>query len=346
MTQNVAEDFSDKALIELLNSMREQVDGCLRDVAFIPEAIRPEANYALYATGNRMRPLLYLTALGALGCDWQSRRNLEAACMLELFHKSSLVFDDIHDQDTMRKGKPTLHADVGFERASLAGICLLIGAYDQLLGEAATLPPEQVMALRSTILKTVEGQTIDLRWLHTARDRSTYFHVVRGKTAMLTRMCVEFAAFHAGVASSTVAALGRYGENVGIAYQLFNDVKGFSGAERLSGRGDWGDVRRGRPTIVEVLAGERALSRLEFIAMLEGSDDSLLRELVDCAEEEGRMQLGQARAALTEIWDVLCPPYRSLLAHVTDRVATAWKDTDWDLLPKEAAKQASQGSGV
>jgi geranylgeranyl diphosphate synthase type II len=207
--------------------------------------------YSVLAGGKRLRPMLCLAAADLFGTA--ARRVLPSACALELIHTYSLIHDDLPamDDDDLRRGRPTSHKKFGEGVAILAGDALLTQAFELMARNARELKVAgdrvlkaiEVVARAAGSLGMVGGQAADLeaegttfknRSLVARREALDYIH--RHKTGALIRGSLAVGAILAGAGRRDLAALDRYGENIGLAFQIADDVLDIVGDKQLLGK--------------------------------------------------------------------------------------------------------------
>ena len=267
--------------------------GC--EPVFVWEAMR----YSLLAGGKRLRPLLTLAAAEAVaerdGASIEEawRLALPAACALELIHTYSLVHDDLPamDNDVLRRGRPTAHVVHGEGLAILAGDALLTEAFALLAREpdhttregniaARKIAAIGIIAAAAGACGMVGGQAIDLRAaapgavpLDTAMLRDMHAR----KTGALIRASGLAGAAMAGADETVIAAIGHYGEQVGLAFQIVDDILDVEGASADLGKTAGKDAAAGKTTYVALygLGGSRLLATEcveRALQALEGAD--------------------------------------------------------------------------
>ncbi len=185
--------------------------------------------YPLSTGGKRVRPLWVLAACEALGVPTDPAAT-QVAAALELIHTYSLVHDDLPcmDDDDERRGRPTAHVVYGEAPALLVGDALLTEAF-LVLGEVA-LPPERVVRLVAELARgaghagMVGGQAGDIGMAGAVQDLETLARVHRGKTGALIRAAARMGGIVAGASAAQLEAITRYGEAVGLAFQMADDV--------------------------------------------------------------------------------------------------------------------------
>ena len=184
-----------------------------------PEAFRAALVYPLQTGGKRIRPLLCLAAAEAV--SGTANGAVPAACALELLHTYSLVHDDLpaRDDDAERRGRPTVHVVFGDATAILVGDALLTEAF-AMVADAPALVRE--LAAAGGASGMVGGQYLDIHGVAGSMSELTRLH--RLKTGALIRAAVRMGGLAAGADADALAALTRYGEAVGLAFQVADDV--------------------------------------------------------------------------------------------------------------------------
>lgn len=246
-----------------------------------PEFVWGAMRYSLLAGGKRLRPLLALAAAEAVaqraGTDPETARTLAlpAACALELIHTYSLVHDDLPamDDDVLRRGRPTAHVVYGEGLAILAGDALLTEAFALLARE----PQDGADDLASRKVQTISliasaagaagmvgGQALDLRAASGTEslgaDQLREMHA--RKTGALIRAALLAGGAMAGAPDGVLAALGVFGAQVGLAFQIVDDVLDVEGASAVLGKTAGKDAAAGKPTYPSLygLDGSRRLA--------------------------------------------------------------------------------------
>ncbi len=194
-----------------------------------PETIHRAMRYSLFAGGKRIRPILCLEAAHAVS---DCAPGVEAcACSLELIHTYSLIHDDLPalDNDDYRRGKLTNHKVFGDAMAILAGDALLTLAF-QVLAQLATDPDRrarlvaELATASGTVGGMIGGQVADLEGEGKRPDAALLETIHRAKTGALLRASLRLGAIYAGADERQYTALSRYGEHVGLAFQIVDDI--------------------------------------------------------------------------------------------------------------------------
>jgi len=220
-------------LREYLAQQQKRVDAEL-DRLVPPESAAPETihramRYSLFAGGKRIRPILCIEAARATadGCDGV----IAAACALELIHTYSLIHDDLPamDNDDYRRGKLTNHKVFGEAIAVLAGDALLTLAFQVLAeldapGDRKTRLIAELSVASGTVGGMIGGQVADLEGEGKPPDAQLLETIHRAKTGALLRASLRMGAIYAGASDAEYSALSCYGEHVGLAFQIVDDI--------------------------------------------------------------------------------------------------------------------------
>ncbi|MCC6074265.1 polyprenyl synthetase family protein [Pseudomonas sp. GCM10022188] len=222
------------------------VDGIIRrQLASRVPLVEKIGDYITSAGGKRLRPLLVLLAGNALGARGE-RLNLLAAT-IEFLHTATLLHDDVVDKSGMRRGRSTANALWGNAPSVLVGDFLYARSFEMLV-ELGELPVMQVLANATRVI--AEGEVLQLSKI---RDASTteeiYMEVIRGKTAMLFEASTHSAALLAGASAEQAVALRTFGDALGIAFQLVDDLLDYRGDAATLGKNVGDDLAEGKPTL-------------------------------------------------------------------------------------------------
>ncbi len=243
-----------------LAEKREMVDHALESCFPPPEGPAADVvsamTYSLFAGGKRLRPILCIAGAEATGGE--GRDVLPAACALEMIHTYSLIHDDlpVMDDDDLRRGQPTNHKVFGQAVALLAGDGLLTEAFAVMAGmqlpEAA--PPESLTRLIRWISEAagyrgmVGGQVVDVQSEGIAPDADRVRFIHTHKTADLITVSTVSGAVLTGASEEQVNALTEYGQRIGLAFQISDDILNIEGDRRTLGKDVGGDLERGKLT--------------------------------------------------------------------------------------------------
>lgn len=246
----------DTALAALVGEYRPKVEPKLLEAM----------EYSLVSPGKRIRPILVLAAAEAVGADVSPL--LPFACAAEMVHAYSLIHDDLPamDDDDLRRGRPANHKVFGEGIALLAGDALLTEAFAVMSrdGTSGPLPVDRRLAAIRELAAAagaegmVGGQTADVLAEGTAADLPQVESIHRRKTGALLRACVRIGALLAGADAPSLERLSLYGEAIGLAFQVADDLLDEIGDTRATGKSAQRDRARGKSTVPALLGVERA----------------------------------------------------------------------------------------
>jgi geranylgeranyl diphosphate synthase type II len=232
-----------------------------------PDPLWESMRYSLQAGGKRIRPLLVVATLEALGQD--ARPALPAACAMELIHTQSLIHDDLPamDDDDLRRGKPTNHKVYGEAQAILAGDAMLAFAFYVLAGPLASRYPSgaclaAARELASATTDMVSGQVVDMASEGRPVTPETLTFIHRNKTGALIRAAVRLGAILGVASPEQRAALDRYADHVGLAFQIADDILDVTKTAEELGKTPGKDVAAGKATYVALYGEEAARGQL------------------------------------------------------------------------------------
>lgn len=291
LLREAAEMFTPPALAQLAERLGtagllgSASAGVAKDVSPLDAAAAISADF-LARGGKFLRPFITLAAFDAVTADRAEAGDTgeppadrsavrAAAVAIEIFHKASLVHDDIEDDDAMRYGRPTLHVERGLPSALNAGDYLLGAGYrivSGLPGVAADQLRDGVAILADAHVRLARGQGAELWWRDAAGRRlaaEEALAIYGLKTSPAFEAAIAMGVRLAGTAPATAAAIDRYALHVGTGFQVLNDLKDWEG-DLENDRRAAGDLLGGRPTLLWALAvealGEADLARLRAIA--------------------------------------------------------------------------------
>ena len=222
------------------------------------------AKHLFDAGGKRVRPMALLLAHACWSAVDDKARGLAAAA--ELVHMATLLHDDVIDDGDQRRGHPTSRRLWGNAVSVLAGDLLLVEALRLGSGAAAVTWQELV----ATLGRLVDGEVVQLRGrLAVSLDESTYFEIVRGKTASLFEWALRAGAREGGAPEAAVDALGAFGGHIGVAFQLVDDVLDYDSDPAATGKSMLTDLAEGKVTLPLIRAAALdAESRASFAALV------------------------------------------------------------------------------
>jgi geranylgeranyl diphosphate synthase type II len=228
-----------------------------------PSSIHTAMRYSVFAGGKRIRPILCLETARIFSADVTPA--LHPACALEFIHTYSLIHDDLPalDNDDLRRGKPTCHKKFGEALAILAGDALLTLAFETI--GATPVPAERRVAMLTeissaagTVNGMVGGQVADLEAERKAVDPQMLEYIHRSKTAALIRASITAGALCAGAGANDVARLRRFGETIGWAFQVTDDILDVEESSTALGKTAGKDMAQQKATYPSVYGLERS----------------------------------------------------------------------------------------
>jgi len=202
-------------------------------------------HYIIDAGGKRLRPMLVLLSAGAL--KYEGTQHINLAAVIEFLHTATLLHDDVVDVSSLRRGRPTANAEFGNAPSVLVGDFIYSRAF-QILVELGDM---DIMRLISDTTNTIaEGEVLQLTKAgNPDTDFDAYLQVITTKTAVLFAAATQGAAMLANADSNQAKALYDYGLNLGIAFQLIDDVLDYSGDPTQMGKNLGDDLAEGKPTL-------------------------------------------------------------------------------------------------
>lgn len=234
------------------------LDRCLPAETEPPTRLHEAMRYSLLGGGKRLRPLLCLAAAESVGGSDEAA--LGAAAALECLHTSTLIHDDLPcmDDDDLRRARPTLHKVYGEANAILAGDSLLTLAFELLgrLPEGGRLAFELATAAGSRGVAGGQFEDLASEGMTPSAGQLALIHL--HKTAKLIRAACRMGGIAAGAGTPALEALGRYGERIGLAFQVADDLLNAVSTPETLGKAVGSDIARGKMTYVALYGIERA----------------------------------------------------------------------------------------
>jgi geranylgeranyl diphosphate synthase type II len=222
-----------------------------------PRELYEPITYIMSLGGKRIRPLLSLLAYGLYGKN--PEEILSQAAAVEVFHNFTLMHDDIMDQAPLRRGKATVHEKWNANIAILSGDVMLVRAYDLLLGTDPKLLPEVIRLFNKTAAEVCEGQQFDMNFeAYQTVHEDEYLHMIRLKTAVLLGFALQLGAVLAGAEMSDADKLYEFGVDIGVGFQLKDDLLDVFADQATFGKQVGGDIISNKKTFLLIKALELA----------------------------------------------------------------------------------------
>ncbi|OGJ62997.1 hypothetical protein A3C37_02310 [Candidatus Peribacteria bacterium RIFCSPHIGHO2_02_FULL_53_20] len=271
--ETTAFDAFARQYLPAIEQALDRYSAVVNPYSIVPEAMR----YSLLLPGKRIRPLLVL--LSADVCGGSIEKAMPAACAVEMVHTFSLIHDDLPamDNDDLRRGKPSNHKVYGEAQAILAGDALFALAFEVL---ARHLQPSEIalsciqeLASATGSEGMAGGQSMDMQGLGSAPTLETLDLLHRRKTGALIRCTLRMGGIIANASQDQLAALTKYGENVGLAFQITDDLLDVEGSTVKAGKTIGKDQQQGKCTYPALLGvGE---SRKRAAMLIEDAIDAV-----------------------------------------------------------------------
>ena len=211
------------------------------------------SNYIIAAGGKRLRPALLLLMSGALG--YTQPHKYQLAAVVEFIHTATLLHDDVVDESTLRRGRPTANESFGNAASVLVGDFLYSRAF-QMMVECGSMRVMAILAEATNVI--AEGEVLQLMNMHDASlDEAAYLRVIRSKTAKLFEASARLAAVMADSDAATEEACANYGQALGTAFQVIDDALDYEGDSSRMGKNLGDDLREGKMTLPLIVALQR-----------------------------------------------------------------------------------------
>ena len=300
MIQSIEQVNQSKNLIEELRNLvkedwvlmnKEIQDQLHSDIGLINSI----SHYIINSGGKRLRPLIVLLAYRACGKN-NNKESIKAAAMIEFIHTATLLHDDVVDDSDTRRGTITAHKNFGNESTNLVGDFLYSRAF-QIMVEIGHM---RIMEIMSEATNTIaEGEVMQLiNCGNPDTTKEKYLEVIYRKTAKLFESAATIGGVLAGQSNKIEDSLNIYGQELGMAYQLIDDVLDYSSSYEMMGKEMGDDLSEGKPTLPLIYALERANPEMQMIIRdaITKKDASHCNRIIDCIEKTGSLALTESKA--------------------------------------------------
>lgn len=279
---------SEMGLVEI--EFERQVSSNIQVIDYLGDYLRASG-------GKRIRPALCILSNYSVGGRKISENLIRMATVMEMLHTATLVHDDIIDNADTRRNRPSVNARFGNQTAVLMGDWLYMKAFEVSLKERSL---EILDILTNITRKMTEGELIQLTMIGRVDvSEDEYFDILRRKTAYLFSACCEIGAILAGADSSTKLVLRDYGMNLGVAFQLTDDLLDFTATDKVLGKASGADLIEGKVTLPLILLLKKNPSfskKLEYV-MYDGSYERVSRkEILQELEKSGALEEARKKA--------------------------------------------------
>lgn len=288
-------------IISLSAPDMRQVDICIQDsLKSDVVLINQIANYIVASGGKRLRPMLL--TLCAHACDYRGQNHIPLAAIIEFIHTATLLHDDVVDESDLRRGQQTAHAVWGNAASVLVGDFLYSRSFQMMVG----LDSMRVMEVLADTTNTIaEGEVQQLLNMGDPEvNQHRYMQVIENKTAKLFEAACRLAAIISDKPPEVESALTTYGNRLGSAFQIADDVLDYKGDAGTMGKNAGADLEEGKPTLPLILARERC--------------NEQERELLDTAVRNGGADDLGAVLAIIEKTDSINSTMKIAREHATE----------------------------
>lgn len=279
--------------------------------------VKEVSQYIISAGGKRLRPALLLLVSGALGSNHPHRHTL--AAVVEFIHTATLLHDDVVDESTLRRGRATANERFGNAPSVLVGDFLYSRAF-QMMVDVNNMRVMQVLSDATNVI--AEGEVQQLVNMHDpSLDETAYLRVIRSKTAKLFEASARLAPILAGASTEVENVCAVYGQALGTAFQVIDDVLDYEGDAQQLGKNLGDDLREGKVTLPIICALKKASPEQQQLlktAIVEG-DVEHMDAILNIIRETGALEaarssaMTEARRAMEAVQTLPENPHRSAL---------------------------------
>ena len=252
------------------------------------------SHYIITAGGKRLRQALLLLCCGAL--QYQGTQRFNMAAVVEFIHTATLLHDDVVDDSALRRGRATANATFGNPASVLVGDFLYSRAF-QMMVDAQSMRIMQVLADATNVI--AEGEVMQLMNMHNAElDEAGYLQVIRSKTAKLFEASARVGAILAQGSAEQEEACAEYGQALGTAFQVIDDVLDYAGDAAVMGKSLGDDLREGKATLPLIAAMQRGTAQETATVKqaIENGDLSMLEQVVLIVKRTGALEVAREAA--------------------------------------------------
>ena len=282
------------------------------------------SEYLVAAGGKRLRPALLLLMCSALGFNGSHRLNL--AAVVEFIHTATLLHDDVVDDSTLRRGRATANSAFGNPASVLVGDFLYSRAF-QMMVEVGDMRVMQTLSEATNVI--AEGEVLQLMNMHDASlSEDSYLRVIRSKTAKLFEASARLAALLAQSPPALENACAEYGQALGTAFQVIDDLLDYNGDAVLMGKNLGDDLREGKATLPLIIAMQRAapLERAIIAGAIQTGSTTEMPQIMAIVKATGALRAteeaaaAEARRALGALKNLPISKYRDALEQLASQL--------------------------
>ena len=285
---------------EIFELLREDLAAIEREfgrdtVSSVP-AITHIGEYLRGGGGKRIRPALLL--LSSKLCNYEGRGAVRLGAVVEIIHTATLVHDDIIDEAQTRRGRPAANTQWGNSKCVLAGDWLYMQAFKIAVQERNFRILDTLIELTQQM---VEGELLQMEKLGKLISLEEHFDLIFRKTACLFSVCMRMGGILGGVTQEQEDRLGEYGRDLGMAFQIVDDVLDLTASESILGKPVASDLREGKVTMAVIHALERCRpeekTKIETVLQDRAFDGVTHSDILDILNRHGSVEAAHARAA-------------------------------------------------
>ena len=277
-------------LLLVEEEFERQARSNIQVIAYIGEYLRRSG-------GKRVRPALTILSNYAVGGDGSNVSSIRMATVMEFLHTATLVHDDVIDKAATRRNRPSINAEFGNQTAVLMGDWLYMSAFETSLAERSL---EILDILTAVTRKMTEGELLQLTLLgRTDVSEAQYFEVIERKTAFLFSACCEIGSLLGGATRAQQDLMRDYGMNLGIAFQLIDDLLDFTSSEDMLGKPAGADLAEGKLSLPLIFLLQREPEMFAAIqtVIADANYGRVSRDLlISAVESTGALELARTRA--------------------------------------------------
>lgn len=250
------------------DTLSEKIEEAIRNISFDlkPQSLFDPISYALSVGGKRVRPLLVLLSANMFGKEVENL--LKPAIGIEMFHNFTLLHDDLMDKSDMRRGMPSVHKKWDANTAILSGDAMLIESYKYVASVPSDVMPQILELFSTTAMQVCQGQQLDMDFEKRADvTEGEYIEMIMLKTAVLLACSLKMGAILANTPSRDADLLYNYGINIGLAFQLKDDLLDVYGDSKTFGKNIGGDIVSNKKTylLIKALKTSNTKQRAELL---------------------------------------------------------------------------------
>jgi octaprenyl-diphosphate synthase len=282
------------------------------------------SQHIILAGGKRLRPVLLLLMAGALG--YQGSDHHKLAAVIEFIHTATLLHDDVVDDSQLRRSKPTANALFGNPASVLVGDFLYSRAF-QMMVECQNMRILDIVSEATNVI--AEGEVMQLMNMHDASlTEQNYLDVIRSKTAKLFEASTRLPAVLTSSSPEVETACAAYGQALGTAFQVIDDVLDYDGDAAVMGKNLGDDLREGKATLPLIIAMQRGTAEECALVKhaIENGEVQALQTIAEIVRRTGAMQATrdaaseQAQLALAALTHLPDTPYKQAMAELAEQL--------------------------